>query len=366
MFTSAQLSELMTMHTYRRPHGSRTEREFIHRYLDPLDVEPDAHRNLHVMIGDDPRIVFSSHTDTVHSTGGRQRIGLMTDGTLCTYWSDADCLGADDTAGVFLMRQMILAGIPGHYIFHFGEEVGCEGSGDLARLSPEILDGCEIAIAFDRGNHTDVITHQGGRRTCSDTFARSLCAALDMGYAPCDRGIYTDTREYKDIVPECTNVSVGYLHAHSGDETLDTVHLSNLLDRLLVLDWSSLVVERDPVAEQAEWFEQLKERATAGVKVVRKWFGSDVSQPIIDADVRDYSADCYLTSWECFTCSRMNRDALDVCLNCGTDRHDNADLAALRDMLDRRTTCECTYARIGGHEPDCPYWTEKYSAYKLD
>ncbi|KAJ36243.1 hypothetical protein BW45_23105, partial [Agrobacterium tumefaciens] len=137
------------------------------------------------------------------------------------------------------------------YIIHYGEESGCIGSTNLAKGNPMWLSQFSFAMAFDRAYREDVITHQMGRRTCSEAFARSLSAALGGKYRPDSGGAYTDTNEYAHIIPECTNVSVGYFRQHSSDETQDVRFLIELRDKLTKLDFTSLVIERDPTA--APW-----------------------------------------------------------------------------------------------------------------
>jgi len=153
------------------------------------------------------------------------------------------------------MREMILAGIPGLYIFHYGEESGCIGSGDLARFSPEILAGIDFAIALDRAGYRDIVTSQIGRTCTSQAFTDSLSYALSVASKELPmfagaRGVYTDTAEYMDIVPECTNLSVGYFNQHSSREYLDYAHVGKLLSALCTLDQSSLVAKRDPAVEE--------------------------------------------------------------------------------------------------------------------
>jgi hypothetical protein len=169
-------------------------------------------------------------------------------------------LGADDGAGLWIMLGMIAAVRPGLYLFHRGEEQGCLGSRWIERHTPELLSDIDAAIAFDRAGLGDVITHQSYGRTCSDAFAASLAAALNQQnsafrYAPDDTGVYTDTNEYAGIIPECTNLSVGYQRQHGPRETLDIVHCEQLLAAMLELDASQLVIERDPaVREELDWW----------------------------------------------------------------------------------------------------------------
>jgi hypothetical protein len=248
------LSVLLEMLTYSRPAGSETEIAFIDRFVRPLpNAEIDPFRNWHVTIGDSP-ILWSCHTDTVHRNDGRQ--GIRHDPTTGTIAlsnrakkrrNGSSCLGADDTAGVFLCHQMISAGVPGHYVFHFGEERGGIGSADLANERPDLVSGSRFAIALDRQGFGDVITHQSAGRCCSDVFAQSLADQLNrsgLTFAPCDSGIFTDTANYTDTIGECTNLSVGYFHAHSRSETLNAGFLETLFYALCEIDPAGLGEDR--------------------------------------------------------------------------------------------------------------------------
>jgi hypothetical protein len=158
-------------------------------------------------------------------------------------------LGADDGAGVWLMLKMIEAKVPGSYLFHRGEECGGLGSKAMAAKYPEILKNYEAAIAFDRHQTYEVITHQGGAECASDKFALALCTRLNahgMQYEPSKRGVFTDTKNYRKLIAECVNVAVGYEDQHSRRESLDFAHLNALLDACCAIDWDSLPVDRDP------------------------------------------------------------------------------------------------------------------------
>ena len=240
--------KLVRMHEFKRPHGSKTERKFIKEYLtdtlhDKLRI--DKFGNRYVRISDAP-IMWSCHLDTVHASKGQQKIGFDGDEMGVAATEPSNCLGADDTAGVWLMLEMIAKNRPGLYIFHRGEEVGCLGSKYIAKKEQKLLEGIKFAIALDRKGTTDVITRQRGTRTCSDEFAKSLAEELGMGYKPDSTGIYTDTAEYTDLIGECTNISVGYRNAHQRVERLDLVHIFLLRDALLALDWEKLVAKREP------------------------------------------------------------------------------------------------------------------------
>ena len=246
------LGELSEMLTYARPAGSDTESTFIARYVATLpNATQDTCGNWHVVTDSASRTLWSSHTDTVHHSEGRQTLHYdPKDATLQLSRRSRkrmSCLGADDTVGVFLMRRMILANVPGHYMFHYGEERGGIGSSAYADTYPDLLARFDRAIALDRGGYRDVITSQYGNETASDTFALALADLLQMNYAP-THGVYTDTAEYAHLIPECTNLSVGYFFAHTERECVDTSHVFALLVRLVAVDVSTLPTVRDPKA----------------------------------------------------------------------------------------------------------------------
>jgi hypothetical protein len=66
--------------------------------------------------------------------------------------------------------------------------------------------------------------------------------------------VYTDTAEFTDNIPECTNISIGYYSEHGEREHLDVNHLQSLSRAVLKFDWDALPVERDPkVVETKSW-----------------------------------------------------------------------------------------------------------------
>lgn len=244
---------LMDMLTYARPAFGQGEADFIERFLAPLEPHEDHYGNLWLQIGETPNILWSSHTDTVHHNDGRQTVAIA-DGIVSLARKpgkkgrkalDSSCLGADCTAGVWIMREMILAGVEGLYVFHRDEEAGGRGSRWIADNTPHLLEGITFAIAFDRKGYGDIITHQGGR-TASDAFAKSLAAILGGAFQPDDTGLFTDTASYSGLIPECSNVSVGYFKNHGPAETLDAGFLMKLRDTVVKADFSTLVAAREP------------------------------------------------------------------------------------------------------------------------
>lgn len=244
--TSDGLATLFAMLTLRRPAGSQTERNFIGEFITPLGTNHDSFGNQFLRIGDEP-ILWSCHTDTVHKKAGRQKIDFLGKKKVWLHpKSKSNCLGADDTSGVWLMREMAQAKVPGLYIFHRSEEIGCLGSKFIAKNTPTLLKGIKYAVALDRHGYDDVITHQSMSRCCSDKFANSLCEQLKLDYKPSSNGVYTDTAQYTGLIGECTNVSVGYESEHTSMEKLNFQFLATLRKRLLSMDLSKLEAVRQP------------------------------------------------------------------------------------------------------------------------
>jgi len=244
----------------QRPHGGVNEGVAAQIVKAAVfgygDSSVDSFGNLRVTIGR-TGVWFTSHLDTVHRGDGVQTLSLMADSNLLVA-DNADgkpcILGADDAAGVYLMTEMIRAGKPGNYMFFLGEECGGLGSSYFIRRNQTI--SADICVSFDRRGYSDVITHQGGWRTASDEFARALSSALNchgFKYKPSDDGLYTDSREFAELVPECTNISVGYFDEHTSREALDIEHLYALRDAVLEIDWGALPVHRVPAPD--DWMQ---------------------------------------------------------------------------------------------------------------
>lgn len=255
------MKALLDILSYRRPHGSHSLREMAEAHVLPLGAKPDAYGNLILDIGDSPSVLWSAHLDTVHSQPGRQRV-FANDHKIMTLPGRKgflpNCLGADDGVGVWLLCEMVRAGVPGRYIWHQNEERGGIGSSFIAK-DGEALKGISFAMAFDRRGTGDVITHQWTGRTASDTFAASFASILAKAgmpdYKGCE-GIFTDTANYSDILAECSNLSCGYSNEHRQNESVDVKHLLRLRDALCIIDVSGIEIERKPGEDdiyQSHW-----------------------------------------------------------------------------------------------------------------
>lgn len=244
----------------KRPHGGAGElyalgmvKKFI---LDAGALySQDSIGNIECNVGNQHGLVFTAHVDTVHRDEGTLSLFITEpDNMVVADGMDgkAAVLGADDASGLYILLSMIAAKKPGKYLFFVGEEVGGIGSSAYVRARPAF--SADMVVSFDRRGTDSIITHQGGYETCSDVYARALAQALNMaeptfGYKTDSTGLYTDSREFAELVPECTNVSVGYYNEHTVYECQDLGHLLALKDAAIAIDWAALPIARTPAPD---------------------------------------------------------------------------------------------------------------------
>lgn len=245
-----KLSKLLEMLSHARPHDDPWTDYFGGKYIlkELWELGHKAHvdiqKNVMLRIGES-RTLFSCHYDTCHRKGGFQK--LEVDEKEGLIWkNDGECLGADDGGGIWVLLEMIRAKKPGLYIFHNGEERGCIGSRYIAEKNPKLLTDIDRAVAFDRRGVHSIITQMSPGVTCSQTFAKELAKRLKMRHEPDPTGTMTDTGRYIKLVPEVTNVSVGYMNEHGPRETLDFDYLFELCERLVDADFETLPIVRKP------------------------------------------------------------------------------------------------------------------------
>ena len=227
----------LTSKTY--PYGFEDELEV---FL-PKGYTKDENGNYFYKVGES-KTAFTCHLDT--ACKDKTDVIHVFDGDLIRT-NGKTILGADDKAGVTILLYMIEKNFPGLYCFFVGEEVGCIGSG-LASVKPEFKEYNRM-ISFDRRGTGSVITFQSSKRCCSENFAKSLSKELNnygLKMSPDDTGVYTDSAEFTGVIPECTNISVGYYREHTHDEHQDIKHLITLCNAAVRVDWENLPTQRNP------------------------------------------------------------------------------------------------------------------------
>ena len=238
-------STFLSLVTKTYPHGHEDE---VLKFLPSL--QKDEVGNYYKIIGKTPQTMFTSHLDTADREQKDTKLySMIENGEEYIVTDESTILGADDKSGVAVMLYMMSHNIPGLYYFFIGEERGGIGSNKLSRIYDTVsyLKEIKRCVSFDRRNYHSVITSQLGRRCCSDEFGTALCKeynknGLDLSLDP--TGIYTDSASFIDDIRECTNISVGYFHEHTGQEYQNMNYLISLCEASIKVNWNSLPTTR--------------------------------------------------------------------------------------------------------------------------
>ena len=228
----------------KRPHngkGVKQFRKYIQDTFKGYTQVVDKSDNLWIITDSKSKTLFQAHMDTVHHSNGSQNL-IWTDATeSIVYTPDSECLGADDGAGCAMLAHLIAEGVPATYCFTIGEECGGIGGKWIANNLKEFIKDFDRCIAFDRKGQYDICGEQMRGNCASRQFVTDLAEQLNMGHV-WNRGTYTDNCEYKGIIPEIVNISIGYEDAHSAKETLNMEYMNKLAERLLLIEWAKLPV----------------------------------------------------------------------------------------------------------------------------
>jgi len=235
----------LSLVTETYPHGHEEE---VVDFITP-GLKSDDYGNYYTVISESDT-VFTCHLDTASRTkspvnlvsytkGGEEFI--VTDGT--------SILGADDKSGVTVMMYMIANNVPGVYWFFIGEERGGLGSryvSDNIQKYPFMV-GKTKCVSFDRRNYHSVITKQMGVQCCSNEFAQQICdemskSGLKLSLDP--TGVFTDSANFIEQIPECTNISVGYFNEHTHQEMQNMTYLESLCKASVSCNWGGIKVYR--------------------------------------------------------------------------------------------------------------------------
>ena len=222
---------------YNTPY--RTEDKVKH--LLPKNIKKDEFGNYYLRIGKS-KTMFTAHLDDA-SWGGVEPVKHVLRGDFIETDHNT-ILGADDKAGVVIMMYMIENKIPGTYYFFLGEESGLQGSKGILRIKKDwFVTNFKRCVSFDRRGYGSIISRQMGSQCCSSEFVSALKKQYDSVGLPHRNdpgGIYTDSATFMGIIPECTNLSVGYFNEHSHSERQNIVYLEKLAEASIKIDWESL------------------------------------------------------------------------------------------------------------------------------
>lgn len=233
----------LTSNTF--PFGTES---YLTKYL-PNGYQTDQFGNFYFLIGDNPQTMFTCHLDT--ACANKEKVSHIQNGNIIST-DGKTILGADDKAGMVVLLYMIEKKVPGLYYFFLGEEVGCVGSGKVAEVwsDNQFSKTINKVISFDRRGTNSVITEQWYGVCCSDEFAVELSNRLNncdesFNFSPDDTGIFTDSAKFMSLVPECTNISVGYNLEHTHKEYQDIEFLQRLCKAVCKIDWETLPIKRN-------------------------------------------------------------------------------------------------------------------------
>ena len=222
--------------------------DIVNSYID-TPLKRDEYGNYYTTIGDS-KTLFVSHLDVVAKQKLKvNKIKYSKNGNKFVKTDGFTILGADDKTGVVIMLNMIDNNIPGTYYFMIGEEVGTVGSGLLYKEKGELLSSFNRCVAFDRKGYGSIINRQMGENCCSNEFIDSLSDEFSkqgMEYKADSLGVWTDSALFMGIIPECTNLSVGYFNEHHYEEEQDIEYMLQLSDVATKINWEKLPVVREP------------------------------------------------------------------------------------------------------------------------
>ena len=258
----ADVAHILTLLSTQRKAGTKEEEAFVAKHILPLETHPhttqfsqDKYGNVFIEVCGGSDKLFTAHTDMIVIPNTKQAV--LYDANLMLAYTSGKCtLGADDGAGMWLLMELLKAGVPCWLAFFREEEIGGRGSSFASTDNPEFFKSFTHCISFDRRGTGDVITHQSWGRCCSDEMAAHLSSALNeqgLDYRPCDGGVFTDSANFTGIIAECLNVSCGYNHEHHADEELDVDHLLRLRDAVVKIDWATMPVKREPGEEDFKY-----------------------------------------------------------------------------------------------------------------
>lgn len=159
--------------------------------------------------------------------------------------ANVNCLGADDGAGLAVMLNLMANGVLGGYCFTTGEECGGIGANAVHSNYHTFLKQYKIAVEIDRAGKSEIIKTQSEGECASEDFTQWLCTQLGMNHKPSDLGSYTDVSTFAMTIPECVNISAGYLNQHTTKEIVDLKYLDMLAERVASVQWSIAPIVRE-------------------------------------------------------------------------------------------------------------------------
>ena len=221
------------------PHGTEDQ-----KYRELLQLEGFVRKPGAWVLRPEAQIILAAHLDTVN----------IQEAKVWSWSSEGVVKGingaifGDDKAGVALVLYLHTRLPEVGFALFLGEEVGQWGSQEArdANLFPK----ARAMISLDRMGKEEIIYAQKDKQTGepvetgSREAAEWLAAQLGMGHHASEKGSRTDSYTFKDVIPECLNVAVGYDDPHTVRDTQDLHYLDQLGERLARVQWAAFPVHR--------------------------------------------------------------------------------------------------------------------------
>lgn len=164
--------------------------------------------------------LICSHYDTVRLTppkGYNIKEGIIT--------SIEGALGGDDRCGVAIALSLMQAGVLANYAFFDEEEYGAVGSRDFLIETPWIAKESSCYIGLDRRGHKDAAVYNYRSNKLLDVVGI-------YGFKEVN-GSMTDVSVIEEDLPKATvNLSVGFNHEHTSNETIHIDVVMNTLQAM--------------------------------------------------------------------------------------------------------------------------------------
>lgn len=224
---------------YNTPYGT----ESILEPLLPNGIKKDEFGNYYYRVGNKSKTMFTAHLDDASWGSGIDEVNHVINGEMIET-DGTTILGADDKAGVTILLYMIHHKVPGTYYFFLGEESGMQGSKGILRIKRNWFStNFKRCISFDRRGYGSIISRQIGQQCCSNQFVDALKEQYDslgLKHRNDPGGIFTDSAAFIGVIPECTNISVGYFNEHSHHEQQNIEYLERLSKASIKIKWEEL------------------------------------------------------------------------------------------------------------------------------
>lgn len=233
------------------PHG--LEEHVYKELLTGLGFSQDQFGNYYKLGESD--VLLTAHLDTVHDVTNFNQVEYRIEDYVVKSAGKAP-LGADDKAGVALVLYLAER-LPVNYALFIGEEKGLVGS-NKAALAYEydmwVMTDLKAVISLDRKGVNNIVNSQLGMPCASYEFVLAVQEELPF-LTRIVPGSFTDSAAFMDLVPNVTNISVGYYDQHTNRESQNLLYLDKLGESLLQVDWEKLAIvsEAYPVLANSSW-----------------------------------------------------------------------------------------------------------------